>query len=74
MYQLKKGQESFTVVEGPMAGRSFRPGQTYTDIPAAEARRFAEVRKLAGRAAAAAPPAKVDSKKEDKSSFGKKVR
>jgi hypothetical protein len=40
MYQLKKGQEAFTVVEGPFKGRSFKPGQLYAEIPPQEARKF----------------------------------
>ncbi len=51
MYRLKKGQPSIEVVDGPMAGRSFVPGQAYEDkeIPAAEKSRFEKIRKPAAR-------------------------
>lgn len=61
MYQLKKGQQSFTVVEGPFAGRTFAPGQVYPEIPLNEAKRFTEIRKAAP--AAAVKPAKAESRR-----------
>ena len=39
-YQLKKGIEAFTVVEGPGAGLQFKPGESYAEIPPAEAKKF----------------------------------
>ncbi len=30
-YRLKKGQEGFQVVDGPLAGRKFEKGKTYVD-------------------------------------------
>jgi hypothetical protein len=67
MFQLKKGQEAFTVVEGPYKNRTFRPGETYTDIPPQEAGKFAETKKAAPAKAAvkteSAKPAKAESKK-----------
>ena len=62
MYQLKKGQEAFMPVEGPLAGRKFVPGQNYAEIPPNEARRFTEIHPAAP-AAEVKPPAKADSKK-----------
>ena len=44
MYQLKPGCESFTVVDGPFAGRSYVPGRDYEDVPPQEKRRFREVK------------------------------
>jgi len=43
-YTLKKGQPAFDVVDGPMAGRSFNHGQTYTEIPQADVKKFAEIK------------------------------
>ena len=43
-FQLKKGQESFTPVEGPFAKKQFAPGQTYSEIPPNEERRFEEIK------------------------------
>lgn len=43
MYQLKKGQEAFTVVEGQFAGRNFKPGERYKDIPPGMSKRFSEI-------------------------------
>ena len=44
-YQLKKGVESFEVVDGPYAGRKYMRGKIYTDIPPQEKRKFEEVKK-----------------------------
>ena len=65
MYKLKKGQESFTPVEGPMALKTFDPGKLYSEIPPGEARRFDDMNKTApakATAAGAAKPAKAESK------------
>ncbi len=43
-YRLKKGQESFQVVDGPLAGRKYLKGQVYGEIPPGEKGRFEEVR------------------------------
>jgi hypothetical protein len=40
MYQLKKGQESFTPVEGPLGMRTFKPGESYDEIPPGMEGRF----------------------------------
>lgn len=39
-YRLKPGQESFQVVDGPYAGKTFERGKVYTDIPPEEKSRF----------------------------------
>jgi hypothetical protein len=40
MYRLKKGQESFEVVDGPAAGMKFKRGREYDTIPTGEKHRF----------------------------------
>ena len=42
-YKLKIGQESIRVVDGLFAGRVYRPGMTYNEIPPEEAGRFEEI-------------------------------
>lgn len=58
-YQLKPGQESFEVVDGPMAGRRFVAGKRYAEIPPLEAGRFEKIKQAA--------PAKAKAKETDKS-------
>ena len=43
MYQLKKGQPAFEVVDGELAGRKFAHGTLYAEIPQREAGRFERV-------------------------------
>lgn len=33
MWRLKPEKHAFEVVDGPLAGRAYRKGETYTDIP-----------------------------------------
>lgn len=40
MYELKKGEESFTLVDGPDAGKTFHQGKKYQKIPAGYEFRF----------------------------------
>ena len=47
MFQLKKGQEAFTPVEGVLAGRKFFPGQLYAEIPPETSGRFTEIKEAA---------------------------
>jgi hypothetical protein len=47
MFKLKKGQEAFTPVEGPFAGRKFVVGQIYGEIPPGTAGKFEEIKKAA---------------------------
>ncbi len=67
MFQLKTGQEAFTPVEGPFAGRKFVPGQPYAEIPPGTSGRFTEIKEVADppatTAAAIEKPARADSKK-----------
>jgi hypothetical protein len=62
MYQLKKGQESFTPVEGPFARKTFAPGKLYAEIPPGTEGRF-EKSKDAAPDPATEKPAKADSKR-----------
>ena len=42
-YRLKKGQESFQVVDGKFAGRRYERGREYDEIPPEESRRFEKI-------------------------------
>jgi len=55
-YRLKRGQESFQVVDGPLAGRKFERGKEYREdeIPPEEEQRFEAVKPPAPAAARAA--------------------
>lgn len=80
MYRLKKGQESFTAVEGPCEGKTYKPGETYAEVPPGEERRFDDIgaapaRKAAAPAAAEKKPAKAETKRgTDKPSEKGEVR
>lgn len=43
MYQLKKGVESFDIVDGPHAGQQFRRGQVYKTVPPDVQNKFEKV-------------------------------
>lgn len=43
MYRLKKGQDSFKVVDGPFAGRHFKRGVEVAEVPPGEKHRFEKV-------------------------------
>ena len=45
MYRLKKGVESFRVMDGPYEGRKFLKGKEYAEVPPGEALKFEEVEK-----------------------------
>ena len=40
MWTLKPNHPPFEMVDGPLAGRAYRHGQQYAEIPEAEAYRF----------------------------------
>ena len=42
-YRLKKNQESFTTMSGEYAGRTFRRGEVYENIPPGAQRKFEEL-------------------------------
>jgi|GEM_PF-3236931 len=44
MYKLKQGVQGFTVIDGPMAKKSFKQGETYAEIPPQEAAKFEEIK------------------------------
>lgn len=48
-YRLKKNQPAFEVVDGPMAGKQYTHGVTYTEIPAGEAKKFIEIKPVVGK-------------------------
>ncbi|HHL35498.1 MAG TPA: hypothetical protein ENJ30_14155 [Desulfobulbaceae bacterium] len=60
-YRLKKGQPSFEMVDGPMTGHSFIPGQEYElqEIPAAEKGRFETVKEPTEKPVDNVKPAKT---------------
>ncbi len=43
MYRLKPTQAEFEMVDGPFAGRKFKQGESYKDIPPDYADRFESV-------------------------------
>jgi hypothetical protein len=73
-YKLNPNVPDFDLTDGPFAGRQYRAGEIYTEVPPAEKDKFEEVReesapaetkyqKLSGKAVQ--PPGGVDSA-EDK--------
>jgi len=52
-YRLKKNVQSFTVVDGPLAKRTYRQGMVYEEIPANEAAKFEKVKPAETDSAAA---------------------
>ena len=40
MYQLKPGVPAFEVVDGPFAGRKFKAGVLYNEVPPEESPKF----------------------------------
>ena len=65
MFTLKDGVQGFTVIDGPMAGKSFKSGMSYNEIPPQEAARFEEIKEQEAPAAAASP-ASGDAGKKNK--------
>jgi len=63
MYQLKTGSESFTVVDGPYAGKTYKPGQAYADVPPQEKKRFMEIKEEAPDSGAGYKPARTETTK-----------
>ena len=43
-YMLKKNSPAFDMVDGPDAGKKYRHGEVYTDIPRGEKGRFEEAK------------------------------
>ena len=67
MYQLKKGREGFSMVEGPFKGR-FEPGKSYSEIPPGMAESFTKIGK------AIAPAAPIEPAKAEPVDDSKKGR
>lgn len=44
-FKLKENVADFTVVDGPFAGREFRAGQIYAEVPPQEKEKFETVTK-----------------------------
>jgi len=63
MYQLKPGSESFTVVDGPFAKKTYKPGQAYAEIPPQEKKRFQEIKEEAPESGAGSKPARAEAAK-----------
>jgi hypothetical protein len=43
MFKLKEAIQGFTVIDGPMAGKSFKQGIIYPEIPPQEKAKFEKV-------------------------------
>jgi hypothetical protein len=73
MYKLKKGYEEFSIVEGPFAGKTFRRGESYAEVPPQEMRRFEEVNRspAKGNTAAVANAAAEKESTKITRKFGK---
>lgn len=63
MYRLKPGQESFQIVDGPDAGRTFERGKMYGQAPAGYENRF---ERLKVEVVPAAEPKTTTKSKGDK--------
>jgi len=73
MFTLKKGAESFQVVDGPLAGKRYVRGKAYKQVPPEERAKFEEIKppeakdkKAAPSGAKAQAPDKESSKGGDK--------
>lgn len=51
MYRLKKGQPAIEVADGQFAGRKYRHGVIYDEVPPQEKHRFEQVPDAAAQAA-----------------------
>ncbi|KFO68562.1 hypothetical protein ER57_03210 [Smithella sp. SCADC] len=58
-YKLKDGVQGFTVIDGEMAGKSFKSGIAYDAIPSQEAAKFYVIPEAAVDA-----PADIDGQKK----------
>lgn len=67
-YKLKKNGPEFDCVDGPFAGKKFRHGETYRDIPQNEKSRFESVKTEAPKVVktSTAPAKKNDVSEDDK--------
>lgn len=65
MYKLKLNQPDFECVDGPFAGRKYKTGQTYAEIPPNEAHRFDFTAGNPPRQASPATPQEGKKRKEE---------
>jgi hypothetical protein len=63
-YILRKGVQGFTVIDGPMSGKSFKSGIAYDEIPPQEAAKFEVIPDAAADTAAMKNSKKVKSSEE----------
>jgi len=68
MFRLKNGQDTFTVVDGPDAGKTFQRGMEYEAIPPGEGHRFEKVAVPTPRAEPAITPDPKPTPKKGKES------
>lgn len=66
MFILKKGVQGFTVIDGPMAGRSYQSGVAYEEIPPQESAKFENIEDAKPAQEAAKTVASASKNKEDK--------
>ena len=70
-YKLKANVENFEVVDGPLAGRKFRGGEVYQEVPPQDAGRFEEI-STPQTAAAAAESASGEGNETETQKGGKR--
>jgi len=68
-YKLKANAPEFDCVDGPFAGKKYRRGEVYADVPPGDKGRFETVRKPVPATAKTVPSGKV--KKNDASDVKK---
>lgn len=63
-YILKKGIEAFDVVDGPFAGKKYKLGVEYQEVPSQEAHKFVELKAQSTKLKAKEKPVvKAETKK-----------
>jgi hypothetical protein len=65
-YKLKAGIQDFTVIDGPMSGKSFKRGIVYEEIPPQEAGKFNVIPDAPAASEAPAAEAQQAKGKKDK--------
>lgn len=73
MYQLKPGQETFQVIDGPLAGTTYHRGRRYAEIPDVEKHRFEVVKKTGVDSKSISPGGQTESVNGDHGSQTEKV-
>lgn len=62
MYRLKKNVADFDIVDGPFAGRKFRAGELYAEVPRGYENKFEPARRAAEAEARAITPAEKNTR------------